>query len=217
MTDITQQVLAESGTEQTPAPDNKAFYIDSIAVVDLEEGADGSLAMPIKVTWDNVVLQDLLSNQDTSDITLKQAIIGQFNGSGVVREFDKGFLTNQSIVQFLQETKANYDKEFWGIYNDEGEYIGSFLKNDDIEKYYPKSEQDRIKDLISGSLFQILVDRADYWSALPDDVYTGNSSEAIAVQSDIKSLFQDSKDNWVTGIDASTIENKLYTSTEATE
>lgn len=217
MTDITQQVLAESGTEQTPAPDNKAFYIDSIAVVDLEEGADGSLAMPIKVTWDNVVLQDLLSNQDTSDITLKQAIIGQFNSSGIAGEFDKGFLTNQSIVQFLQETKANYDKEFWGIYNDEGEYIGSFLENDDIEEYYPESEWERIKDLISGSLLQILVDRADYWSALPDDVYTSNSSEAIAVQSNIKSLFQDSEGNWVTGIDASTIENKLYTPTEATE
>lgn len=189
MIDITQQVLAENGTEQTPAPDNKAFYIDSIAVVDLEEGADGSLAMPIKVTWDNVVLQDLLSNQDTSDITLKQAIIGQFNDSGIVGEFDKGFLTNQSIVQFLQETKANYDKEFWGIYNDEGKYIGSFLENDDIKKYYPESEWERIKDLISGSLLQILVDRADYWSALPDDTYTSANSEAIAVQKDIYLLF----------------------------
>ena len=188
MTDITQQVLAESSEEQTSAQDNKAFYIDSIAVVDLEGEADDSLAMPIKVTWDNVVLQDLLSNQDTSDITLKQAIIGQFNGSSIVGEFDKGFLTNQSIVQFLQETKANYDKEFWGIYNDEGTYLGSFLNEKDIADYYP-SEQDRIKDLISGSLLQILVDRADYWSALPDDTYTSANSEAIAVQKDIYLLF----------------------------
>ena len=188
MTDITQQVLTESSEEQTSAQDNKAFYIDSIAVVDLEGEADDSSTMPIKVTWDNVVLQDLLSNQDTSDITLKQAIIGQFNGSSIVGEFDKGFLTNQSIVQFLQETKANYDKEFWGIYNDEGTYLGSFLDEKDIADYYP-SEQGRIKDLISGSLLQILVDRADYWSALPDDTYTSANSEAIAVQKDIYLLF----------------------------
>lgn len=209
MTDITKEVQTGQNTESIP--DTEAYYIGSVSVIDTQDGSESSGVMPIRVNWNNVIIQDLLDTKDNLDLSLKDLLTGGYQydeeGKFDLGTNDFGFLKSQSLVSFINTVKENYDKEFWGVYDSDGEWEGSLINYNVEKKSYslkeykdlPKTAKDLIgeerwnllKSRLSShsSLMLFLLDRNDFWATLPDEPYDAVETTTIANKSDIASLF----------------------------